>query len=128
MEYKIGDIVEGIVTSIKKYGAFLSFENGYVGLLHISEISSKFISNIYTYFKIGDTIKVTIKKIDFETKYLTVSIKDLPNSMNSFKEIEASKKITNYVKDIDFTKLDKALPKMVEEELEREKKEGNKND
>ena len=43
------DIVEGIVTSIKKYGVFLSFEGGYAGLLHISEISSNFVNNIESF-------------------------------------------------------------------------------
>ena len=126
-EYKENDIVEGIVTSIKKYGVFLSFENNYVGLLHISEVSTKFITNIYNYFKIGDKVKVLIKTIDKETKYLTVSIKSLPPSMNPYKSIDASKKLTNYVKDIDFSKLDKALPRMIEDELKRESEE-NKND
>ena len=62
--YKEGDIIEGIITSIKKYGAFLSFENGYIGLLHISEISTNFVNNIYSYFDVGDKITVTVKRID----------------------------------------------------------------
>lgn len=120
-EFKEGDIVEGIVTSIKKYGTFMSFDNGYIGLLHISEISARFISNIFNYFKIGDTIKVVVKKVDVDSKYLNVSIKSLPKTMNPFKDLEESKKVTGYVKDIDFTKLDKALPGMVEIELKRER-------
>lgn len=117
-----GDIVTGIITSIKKYGAFLSFENGYIGLLHISEISSNFVNNIHSYFSIGDEVTVTIKRIDRNTKFLNVSIKDLPNDLNPYKEILPSKKITSYLKEIDFSKLEKALPKMIAEELERENK------
>ena len=120
--YKEGDIIEGIITSIKKYGAFLSFDNGYIGLLHISEISSNFVNNIHSYFTIGDTITVTIKRIDKSTKFLNVSIKDLPDELNPYKEILPSKKITSHLKEIDFSKLDKALPKMIAEELERENK------
>ena len=67
--YKDGDITKGIVTSIKKYGAFLSFEGGYIGLLHISEISTNFVNNIHTFFKIGDTITVLVKSIDKDTKF-----------------------------------------------------------
>ena len=117
-------IVEGIVTRIKKYGVFLSFDNGYVGLLHISEISTNFVNNINSYFSLGDKIKVLIKKIDQGNKFLFVSIKDLPDELNPYKEILPSKKIVSYLKDINFSKLEKALPKMIEEELERE----NKND
>ena len=115
-------IVEGIVTRIKKYGVFLSFDNGYVGLLHISEISTNFVNNINSYFSLGDKIKVLIKKIDQGNKFLFVSIKDLPDEFNPYKEILPSKKIVSYLKDINFSKLEKALPKMIEEELEREDK------
>ena len=115
-------IVEGIVTRIKKYGVFLSFDNGYVGLLHISEISTNFVNNINSYFSLGDKIKVLIKKIDQGNKFLFVSIKDLPDELNPYKEILPSKKILSYLKDINFSKLEKALPKMIEEELEREDK------
>ena len=115
-------IVEGIVTRIKKYGVFLSFDNGYVGLLHISEISTNFVNNINSYFSLGDKIKVLIKKIDQGNKFLFVSIKDLPDELNPYKEILPSKKIVSYLKDINFSKLEKALPKMIEEEIEREDK------
>ena len=109
-------------TRIKKYGVFLSFDNGYVGLLHISEISTNFVNNINSYFSLGDKIKVLIKKIDQGNKFLFVSIKDLPDELNPYKEILPSKKIVSYLKDINFSKLEKALPKMIEEELEREDK------
>ena len=85
--YKEGDIIEGIITSIKKYGAFLSFENGYIGLLHISEISTNFVNNIYSYFDVGDKITVTVKRINEKTKFLNVSIKDLPSELNPYQDI-----------------------------------------
>lgn len=115
-------IIEGIVTRIKKYGVFLSFDNGYVGLLHISEISTNFVNNINSYFSLGDKIKVLIKKIDSNNKFLFVSIKDLPDELNPYKEILPSKKIVSYLKDIDFSKLERALPNMIKDELEREEK------
>lgn len=123
-ELKVGDVIEGIVTSIKKYGVFLSFENGYVGLLHISEISGKFISNIFNYFEIGDKIMVAVKTIDQETKYLTVSTRDLPSNVNNLKSHYRSDSVRQSIRNIDFSKLDKALPQMIEAELERER--GNK--
>lgn len=122
MEFKEGEIIEGVVLSIKKYGTFLSFENNYVGLLHISEISTKFVSNIYDYFKIGDKISVIIKTIDLKNKKLGVTLKGLPNSLNPYKQKEESKKITRYIKEIDFKKIEKNLPNMIKEELEREAK------
>lgn len=122
VNYEKNKITEGIVTRIKKYGVFLSFEGGYFGLLHISEISSNFVNNISSYFQLGDKIKVLITRIDKENKFLFVSIKELPDELNPYKEILPSKKITTYLKDIDFSKLEKSLPNMIKEELEREAK------
>ena len=126
--YKINDIIEGVVISIRKYGVFLSFDEGYVGLLHISEISTNFVNNINRYFHLGDKVKVLVKEIDLETKFLKVSLKLLPVELNPYSKILPSKKITSYLRDIDFTKLEKALPKMIKEELDREKIEEGKID
>ncbi len=118
--FKKGDIIEGIIIKIVKYGAFLSFDGGYFGLLHISEISSNFVNDINSYFTIGDKVKVLIKDVNKEDKFLSVSIKELPIEFNPYKDIVPSKKITTYLKEIDFSKLEKALPKMIEIELEKE--------
>jgi len=119
------NIIEGIVIKIVKYGVFLSFEGGYFGLLHISEISSNFVNDINSYFAIGDKVKVLVKKVNKKEKFLSVSIKDLPLEYNPYKNIVPSKKITTYLKEIDFSKLEKALPQMIEKELI---KESNEND
>ena len=120
-KYQEKDIVEGIITSVKKYGVFLSFDGAYSGLLHISEISNNFVNNIQKHFHCGDVIKVYVKSVDENTKFLSVSLKRLPEELNVYKEISPSKKITSYLRDIDFKKLGKSLPKMIEEELNREK-------
>ena len=118
--YKVNDIVKGIVVSIKNYGVFLSFDKAYIGLLHISEISSNFVNDINKYFHVGDVVDVLIKKVDENNKFLSVSLKDLPPSLHKYKDINPSKKITSYLKDIDFSKLEKALPNMIKVELEKE--------
>ena len=43
MHYKIGEIVEGIITGIQPYGAFVSLDDETCGLIHISEISDGFV-------------------------------------------------------------------------------------
>ena len=45
-EYKKGDIITGKVTGFEKYGIFLAFENGYTGLIHISELSENFVKDV----------------------------------------------------------------------------------
>lgn len=119
--YKEGDVIEGVVTSVKKYGVFLSFPSYYTGLLHISDISNNFINDISMIFYIGDKVLVYVKEIDEETKFLKLSVKLLPDELNPYREILPFKKITSYLGDINFSKLNKALPKMIKEELKREK-------
>ena len=87
LNFKEDDIVEGIITKITKYGAFLSFEGGYIGLLHISMISTNFVNNISSYFRVGDKVQVLIKKVDKSNKFLTVSIKDLQDDLNPLKDL-----------------------------------------
>ena len=79
MNYNVGDIVEGTVTRIEKYGLFINVDNNNM-FCHISEVSSKFIKNINDLYKIGDSIKAKIILLD--NKKQNVSIKVL----ESYKE------------------------------------------
>ena len=55
---KIGDKLNGRITGIQPYGAFVELETGVTGLIHISEIRTGFIENIYEVLKIGDEVQV----------------------------------------------------------------------
>ena len=57
---KVGDILEGQITGVTKYGIFVSLEDNYVGLIHISEVSNKFVKDLEQKFKIGDLVKVKV--------------------------------------------------------------------
>jgi Ribosomal protein S1 len=60
----VGTILEGVVETIKEYGAFVELENGLSGLLHISQISDKRIKTPRAVIKEGEKIKVKIISID----------------------------------------------------------------
>lgn len=75
--YKKGNIVTGCVTGIEKYGIFVSLDDYYSGLVHISEISDSFVRNIADYVSIGETIKVRIIDIDDNSFHIKLSIKNL---------------------------------------------------
>ena len=74
--YKIGDIVKGKVTGIEKYGIFLLMEDGYTGLIHISEISEKFVKNVFDYVQFEEVITSKLIEIDEENKRLKLTIKN----------------------------------------------------
>ena len=62
-ELKVGDEVEGIVTGVIDFGAFINVD-GIEGLIHISEISWERVENPRDYVKIGETVKAKIIAID----------------------------------------------------------------
>ena len=64
MEYRTGQIVEGKITGIQPYGAFVSLDRYTSGLIHISEISDGFVRDISKYVHLGETVRVKI--IDFD--------------------------------------------------------------
>ena len=75
--FKEKDVITAKVTGIQEYGAFVSINDEYDGLIHISEISYGFVKNINDYLKIGDKIYAEVINIDEETNQLRLSIKDI---------------------------------------------------
>ena len=77
MEYKVNDIIKVQVTGLEKYGIFVITENGYNGLIHISEISPLFVKNINDYAKEYEIILAKIIEVDKKNKQLKLTIKDM---------------------------------------------------
>jgi general stress protein 13 len=82
-KYECGKIVTGCVTGVENYGIFVSLDEYYSGLIHISEISTKFVKDINDYVNIGETIRVKIVEKDEDTCHLKLSIKDIDYRVNS---------------------------------------------
>ena len=76
-DLKEGMILNGIVDNIVAFGAFVEIGIKEKGLLHISEISDKFIKSPSECLKLGQKIKVTVKSIDLERKRISLSMKGL---------------------------------------------------
>ena len=71
------EIVKGCVTGIEKYGIFVTLDEYYSGLIHISEISDGFVRDINKVANIGETIKVRVIDTDDDTFHVKLSIKNL---------------------------------------------------
>ena len=76
-DYKVGMTVYGKISGIKPYGAFVAFEDGISGLIHISEVSNGFVRNIANFVKIGDYCMLKVIDVDKEHKQLRLSFKAL---------------------------------------------------
>ncbi len=73
MSISVGDIVEGKVTGITKFGAFVECEDGTKGLVHISQISNDYIEKVEDVLKVNDVVKCKVMSI--EDKKVSFSIK-----------------------------------------------------
>ena len=64
MELNVGSIVDGKVTGIMKFGAFVSLPDGRSGLVHISEIAYTYVNEVSDFLQVGQEVKVKIIGID----------------------------------------------------------------
>lgn len=64
MTIVVGGIVEGIVTGITNFGAFVTLTDGQVGLVHISEVADTYVKDVNDYLKQNDRVKVKVINVD----------------------------------------------------------------
>ncbi|MBC5734275.1 MULTISPECIES: S1 RNA-binding domain-containing protein [Lawsonibacter] len=74
MEFGVGSVVEGKVTGITKFGAFVALPEGRSGLVHISEIAYSYVNDVKDHLKEGQQVKVKVIGID-ENGRINLSIK-----------------------------------------------------
>ncbi len=60
MQLEVGNIYEGKVTGITKFGAFVELEKGTTGMVHISEVANTYVSEIKDHLQEGQTVKVKV--------------------------------------------------------------------
>ncbi|HKM28334.1 MAG TPA: bifunctional 4-hydroxy-3-methylbut-2-enyl diphosphate reductase/30S ribosomal protein S1 [Anaerovoracaceae bacterium] len=75
-KYQVGQVVSGKVVQIKEYGAFVELEPGLDGLVHISEVAHKRVTNIADELTLGQDVDAKILEIDRERKRISLSIKE----------------------------------------------------
>ncbi len=104
---KKGSIIEGEITAITTYGAFVKLDNDKTGMIHISEFSDSYVRSIEDYISIGDIVKLKVinssdDKIQLSFKALNKHKKKLKISLDTgFKPLKEQLPIwvNNYDKD-----------------------------
>jgi len=74
-QFKIGDVVDGVIQKVVPYGAFVRIGEGLNGLIHISELSDKLVKNPEDIVKSGQEVKVKILSISSTERHLGLSLK-----------------------------------------------------
>lgn len=64
MAVEVGSIVEGVVTGITHFGAFVELPGGQTGLVHISEVSDTFVLDVKEFLKEQDRVRVRVMSFD----------------------------------------------------------------
>ncbi len=76
-DLKEGMVLSGTVRNVIDFGAFIDIGVHQDGLLHISQISDKFISHPTDVLKVGDIVKVKVTGVDLERKRISLTMKDI---------------------------------------------------
>ena len=91
MQLSIGQIVEGKITGITNFGVFADLGEGKSGMVHISEVSYRFIQDISEHLQVGQSVNVKVLKKD-ETGRYSLSIKQAqkPEPVSRRPQVQAS--------------------------------------
>lgn len=75
MSLSVGQIVEGSVTGITNFGAFVELPDGRTGLVHISEVADTYVKDIRDHYNVDDKVNVKILSIEDDGKKIGLSIR-----------------------------------------------------
>ena len=85
--YNVGDVLEGKVTKVVSFGAFVEIMEGVEGLVHISELAQHHVENPREVVEPGDEVKVKILEIDDERRRLSLSLKRVEGQVLERREV-----------------------------------------
>ncbi|NIS82078.1 MAG: S1 RNA-binding domain-containing protein [Anaerolineales bacterium] len=76
--YQVGEFVEGVVTNVVKFGAFVGIEEGLEGLIHVSELGDGNLLHPRNVVREGEKVRVRIIHIDAADRRLGLSLRQVP--------------------------------------------------
>jgi len=93
--YHVGDVVEGKVTKLASFGAFVELANGVDGLIHISQLSGERVNRVRDVVNVGDSVKARVVKIDAEERRIGLSLKDASEDSEYAAEFEGMRSMSD---------------------------------
>lgn len=89
MAIEVGSVVEGVVTGITNFGAFVELPEGKTGLIHISEVADVYVNDVHDFLKEHDKVKVKVLTVDERGK-IGLSIKALQDKPSAGQQAAAA--------------------------------------
>lgn len=96
MAYHIGEIVQGTVTGIQPYGAFVQLDDHAQGLIHISECRSAFIRHVGDELHVGQVIDVMILDIDQYNEKISLSRRSVLDANQKVRTDRENQRVDNW--------------------------------
>lgn len=87
-KYPVGAIVEGSVTKLVSFGAFVDLGEGIEGLVHISEMAKQHVDTPAQVCKVGDVVQVKVMEIDLDRRRISLSMKEAAETLGVEVEVE----------------------------------------
>lgn len=119
MLIEVGKIVEGKVSGITGFGAFIQLDEGKTGLVHISEVAVEYVKNIKDHLKMNQVVKVKVLSVDNDGK-ISLSIKKAIEEDNT-----RSRKSSSRPADIDWSRRDNSRSLSFEDKLNKFKQDSD---
>lgn len=117
--YKKNDVVEGIITNVTSYGAFVLIDAHTSGLIHISEITGGFVSDINHFVSTGQRVFCRVLSVDEDKNQLKLTLKNVSKKMSPRTQrrerVLLNKKSLVPASTIGFKSLKEEMPKWIKE-------------
>ena len=98
--HTVGDQIDGVVTKLTNFGAFIELQDGLEGLLHVSEISERHIKDPADELKVGEPLQVRILKVETDSRKIALTLRDAAAEVTREPEpVESYEPKTKYQKD-----------------------------
>lgn len=111
---KVGDIIDVTITGIQPYGAFALLPDHTSGLIHISEISDKFVRSVDNFVHVGEVIHVKVIDIDEQTHQAKLSLKATqPLNKRKYKRAYKNQREKIQETSLGFSSLKEKLPEWI---------------
>lgn len=122
MEYRVktGDIIDVTITGIQPYGAFASLPDHTSGLIHISEISDKFVRSVESFVHVGEVIRVKVIDIDEESHQAKLSLKAVHTAKRKYKRAYKNQREKIQETPLGFNPLKEKLPEWIAQGIKKE--------
>lgn len=119
--FEAGQVLQGKVTGIQPYGAFVALNDEIQGLVHISEVTHGYVKDINDYVSVGDEVKVKVLSVDEENNKVSLSIRateEAPKKSTKSPKNKPAKQQENATSG--FNTLKDKLQEWIEQSKERE--------